>query len=368
MLAITPEEVKTKEERVAALLQEKGLEGVCLFKFASFAWFTCGGSNRVVTGSERGCASILLLGDKKYLIVPQNEANRILTEEVAGQGFEPVVYPWYESPLGVIHRLTAGRKVGSDWPVPGLENIGDDLDRLRFSLTPAEMERARWLAGVCADETAGVCASLRPGMTEWEIAAALSRRLLVHGVRPAVLLVGVDGRAASHRHPVPRGERLQKFALISLVGEKWGLHATLTRCVHFGPLPGELREKHDKVCYVDARMIESTVAGTPVDRVFDACKDAYAQVGYPGEWELHHQGGATGYAPREYRAGERQELVQANQLFGWNPTLQGTKSEDTILVRPQGMPEIITPVPAWWPVKRLYLKSGSIERPLILEV
>ncbi|MEW6698257.1 MAG: hypothetical protein ACOY35_01135 [Bacillota bacterium] len=51
------------------------------------------------------------------------------------------------------------------------------------------------------------------------------------------------------------------------------------------------------------------------------------------DWRFLHQGGLTGYAPREYLATMFSEcIVQENQAFAWNPAIYGIKSEDTILV------------------------------------
>lgn len=359
-------EHQEKVTRLEKLMKEKGLDGICLFKFMNYAWLSAGGTNRVVTGSERGCSVLVVMGNgKKYVAAPANEISRITQEETVDLGFEPITFPWYHNVAEKISSTLAGKKLGSDVPIPGMECISDDIDRLRFNLTIWEQAKARELADICSNEMAGVCAGLKTGMSEWDISAELSSRLLHHGVKPSVLLIGVDERLAYCRHPIVTDKKLSKYGLVSLVGEKAGLHVTLTRSVHFGPIPAQLQEKYEKACIVDVQMCEATKAGVAVDDIFALCKDVYKEVGFPGEWELHHQGGSIGYASREYRAGERKELVVAGQMFGWNPTVQGAKSEETILINAEGKPEVITSVPAWWP-KATFGKQG-IERPLILE-
>ena len=363
------EELAEKELRIQKLLAAKDLAGVCFFKFMNFSWFTGGGTNRVVTGSEAGCAVILLLEGRKYLISPSNEIERIMAEQVAGQGFEPVTYYWYEKPLDVIKKLAGDKKLGTDLPQPGMEPLGLELDRLRFSLTEGEIAKARELAHICSQSVAQACVSVKAGMTEHEIAALVSKDLLAQGVRPAVMLVGTDERVFTCRHPVPTDKRLEKYCLISIVGEKYGLHMTLTRSVYLGQVPPELKERMLKVIDVEGAMLINTKLGVTSEVPFQAGVAAFAQAGYPDEWRNHHQGGAVGYGPREYRAGEgRIEDIYPNQMFGWNPTLQGTKSEETILVQGEGAPEILTSVPKWWPVVTVNPAPGvAWERPLILE-
>ncbi|MGF7186590.1 antitoxin VapB [Desulfitispora alkaliphila] len=363
-------EINEKESRIAKLMATENLDGICLFKFMNFSWFTSGGTNRVVTGSEAGCAVVVIIEGKKYIVAPSNEINRIMTEQVMGQGFEPVTFYWYEKPLDAIKKLAGGKKLGTDMPKEGMTFVGDQVDRLRFSLTPNEVQKAKIIGAICSFETSQLCADLRPGITEYEITANLSDRLLSNGIRPAVLLVGTDERIVGCRHPVPTDKALDKYALISLVGEKDGLHVTLTRAVHFGSLPSDLREKQEKVARVDAVMIDNTRIGANSEDPFKAGIEEFAKVGYPEEWKNHHQGGAIGYAPREFRAGDgREETIVVDQMFGWNPTLQGTKSEDTVLTRQGDTPEVVTPVPKWWPVTEVQLKDGNkLQRPMILEV
>ena len=51
-----------------------------------------------------------------------------------------------------------------------------------------------------------------------------------------------------------------------------------------------------------------------------------------------------GYEPRDFLVTPSEtRTVQTNQLVGWNPSIAGTKSEDTIL----SGGEVITTMPDW---------------------
>ncbi|MFZ5943993.1 MAG: M24 family metallopeptidase [Bacillota bacterium] len=362
------EELIIKEQRVKNLAEKLGFDGICLFKYMNYAWFTGGGTNRVVTGSERGCSILLIMKDKKYVFAPRNEIERITNEQVKGQGFEPVTYDWFSNPVQAIKEVAGTAKIASDVPIPGMDSISDDIDTLRFSLTEAEVQKATTVAQICSNETAAVIAGVKAGISEQQLAAELSGRLLYSGVRPAVLLIGFDQRVFGCRHPVLTDTKLSQYGLISLVGEKWGIHITLTRSFYLGSVPQELAQKQLKVNEVDAVMIANTIAGQESDLAFIEGKKKYAELGYPEEWKLHHQGGAIGYGPREFRAAERNEIVRENQMFGWNPTIQGTKSESTILVQKEGTPLILDTLPKWWPTAVVEVKDSKIVRPLILEI
>lgn len=362
------EELTIKEKRVRDLAAKLDLDGICLFKYMNYAWFTGGGTNRVVTGSERGCSILLIMKDKKYVFAPRNEIERITSEQVNGQGFEPVTYDWFSNPVQAVKEVIGEAKIGSDVPISGMECISDDIDPLRFSLTESEVLKAKEIAQICSEETAALIGGVKPGITEQQMFAELSGRLLWQGIRPAVLLIGTDARLFTCRHPVVTHKELERYGLVSLVGEKWGIHITLTRSFYFGVLPQELREKQAKVNRVDAAMMANTILGKESDLAFTACKKEYAELGYPDEWKLHHQGGAIGYASREFRAGERSETVQKNQMFGWNPTIQGTKSESTLLIDAEGKPLILDKVPQWWSTMKIDVNGHSIMRPLILEI
>ena len=67
--------------------------------------------------------------------------------------------------------------------------------------------------------------------------------------------------------------------------------------------------------------------------------------GFPGDEQMHHQGGPTGYSEREWVAiPEGTETVVNNQVFAWNPSIRGGKVEDTVLLK-DGKIELLTPTP-----------------------
>jgi antitoxin VapB len=208
---------------------------------------------------------------------------------------------------------------------------------------------------------------VRPGQSEREIAAGLSRECESREIQAIVNLVASDERVYRFRHPLPTAKTLGQYAMLVLCGRKWGLVCSVTRLVHFGKLPAELEQKQEATARVDARLIQATRPGRVLGEVFAEGVAAYREVGFADEWRRHHQGGPAGYEPREWLARpDSPEIIRAGQAFAWNPSIEGTKMEDTILVGP-GEAEILTATPGW-PTIEVRLDGHAIQRPAILEM
>jgi hypothetical protein len=180
-------------------------------------------------------------------------------------------------------------------------------------------------------------------------------------------LVGTDERIHRFRHPLPTKKTLERYAMLVICGRRWGLVASATRLVHFGRVPAELKVKQEACAFVDATFNAATTAGTRVSEVFQQAANAYAGRGFPDEWQKHNQGGAAGYMSRDYEGTPTcAETVLAEQAFAWNPSITGIKSEDTMIVHPDGM-EFIT-VTGEWPSQPIKLDGRTWERPAILEL
>ena len=342
-------ESQKKELRIREFLSNSDFDALLLSSQGNFAWATGGKQNYVSIASEMGVASLLITPNEKYVITNQIEKFRIMDEELAGMGYELIEFNWVDEgqKVDIIRDFGKTMKLGSDDGFPGTENIADEIAELRASLTKEEIEKYQWLGKKSGEAIAEVCREINVGDTEHQIAANLASILIPQGIMPIVRLIAADERVYKYRHPIPTDKQVEKYAMVVLGARKYGLIASVTRLIHFGKLPAELRKKHDAVVQVDAAFIGSSKAGMSAGKIFAIAQKTYAEVGYPNEWKFHHQGGPTGYKPRDYKVtpGYQKTLV-VNQALAWNPSIAGTKSEDTIIIT-ENDTQIITESPDW---------------------
>ncbi|WP_198020514.1 M24 family metallopeptidase [Anoxybacteroides tepidamans] len=325
---------ETAIQKVRRFMDHNHLDGVLFRKRSNFAWLTGGGSNHIVNTTELGVADLLVFRDKVYCVTNRMEYARIRDEELLGGEVEFIATEWYEEQDRAIRELGAGKNIASDAPVAGLIDLSSELATLRFCLSEEEMEKYRWLGKKSAWAVESTCKEIEPGWTEHEIAAHLAAKVMKEGICPHVILVSTDDRVFKYRHPIPTSKKLEKYAMVVICAEKWGLIANATRFVHFGKLPQELEENKRKLARIDAIMNASTRPGVMIKDIFRQAVTAYEEAGFLNDWKYLHQGGPTGYATREFLATpEREEVVQLHQAFAWNPAIKGIKSEDTILVK-----------------------------------
>jgi Xaa-Pro aminopeptidase len=361
------EEIQEKERRVREFLQDRGLDALLLRRQANFCWMTGGGLNLVGIATEFGVAALLITRTSKFVVCSNIEAPRMAREEnLEEQGYTIASFPWHEeAERATIQRIVGKGKVGSDAPFAEAEACGEDVARLRYALTPSEVDRYRWLGQRVSAGLERTLIATRPGETEAEVVARLCGDLWKDRIDPITLMSAADERVAGYRHPIPTERRVERFLMVSVNARKWGLIVSLTRFVHFGRVPEELQQRYRDNVRIDCAFMAATHPGVPAREVLMRGIEAYRSAGYPDEWKLHHQGGAIGYTGRDYRTNfETPDVVQANQGFTWNPSLTGTKSEDTILATPSG-PQPIT-LPVIFPRVTIEVEGMKFERPAIL--
>ncbi len=356
----------TKHKRIIQLLEKHHLDGLLIRQVPNFAWATDGAASYINTASTYGTATLLITREARQLITTTIEAPRFDEEEgLKAAGWQFHAEPWY---LGseALPNLTAGLKLGADFAFPGALDLGGELAVVRSYLTAAEQAQFRGLSAKCAAAMEAAIQAIRPGMSEYEIAAILGAEAQKRAAQPIVNLIATDERVYKFRHPLPTAKILDKYAMLVLCGREKGLVCSITRLVHFGPLPAELAQKQIATAAVDAAMIAATRPGVTVAEIFEITQRAYANAGYPEEYQLHHQGGPAGFAPREFIATPAAgHPVEAGQVYAWNPSITGTKSEDTILIGADSN-EVLTAIDGW-PAISVEIEGQTIERPAILE-
>jgi Xaa-Pro aminopeptidase len=360
-------EFEGKQERIQALMADHGLEALLLQRVSSFAWATCGRACYVHTASSFGEASLLVTPSGRYVISNNIEGPRLAEEEgLVQQGWELCAGPWYEA-QETVARLTQGLSLGADIPYAGALDLSAKLARMRANLSSEEGERFRAVGRLCAEAMDDAIRSVRPGQTEYEIASRLAYEAERRGVQATVNLIATDERIYKFRHPLPTGKEMERYAMLVLCGRRWGLVASITRLVHFGPLPDELRRRAGAVAHVDASFLAATRPGKSLGDIFEQATTAYAAAGFPDEWQLHHQGGPAAYEPREYIATPGStDMVCVGQAYAWNPSITGAKSEDTVLIDETGY-ELLTEIEGW-PAYEIELDGRVHCRPAILEI
>ena len=360
-------EFELKQARIQDLLAAHGLNALVLRRVGSIAWATGGADTHVNTAESLGIASLVVTPTGRFAVTNTIEAPRLTREERLGElGWEVVASPWYET-TDAVSALTRGLAVGCDGPQAGATDLSGGLARLRADLTPAEGERFRGLGRLCAAAMDDAIRAVQPGQTEHAIAARLAFEAERRGVQAVVNLIATDERIVNFRHPVPKARALERYAMLVLCGRQYGLVCSITRLVHFGAMPTDLRRKVEAVARIDATYIEATRPGTSLGDIFRRGMQAYAAAGFPDEWQLHHQGGPAGYEPREIVATPTATAcVSIGQAYAWNPSITGAKSEDTILIGANG-PEVLTAIPGW-PSLEVSIHGRVLERPAVLEV
>ncbi|NIV33598.1 MAG: aminopeptidase P family protein, partial [Anaerolineae bacterium] len=163
-----------RQECILAFMAERQLDALMLQRVSSFAWATCGAASYVNTATTTGEATLFITPSGRHLITNNIEATRLeKEEELVKQGWQFHVAPWYEGP-GVADQLADGARLGADGPLPGAQDLSNDLARLRATLSPVEGQRFRTLGRLCAEAIDSAARAVRPGQTEYEISARLA--------------------------------------------------------------------------------------------------------------------------------------------------------------------------------------------------
>jgi Xaa-Pro aminopeptidase len=362
-------DIEAKQVRVAALLRELGREGLLLLEPENVAWLTSGRIARGILDPATAPA-VYCTAEGRWLIASNVDSQRAFDEDLDGLGFQLKEWPWHWGREQYLADLCLNRKIACDQlPVPGLEGdvvlVDSQLRKLRRVLSPYEQACMIALGQIIAHALEATCRTLERQESEREVAGQLSHRLIHRGVKPVHVGVAADGRSRHYRHYGYTPTLIDKFAVLTATGRKYGLCVTASRAVCFGEVPEELKNEQSAVCRVSASYLASTWSDAVPREILLAGRRIYMLAGFEHEWLLAPQGHLTGRAPVEMPfTPQTAELLEPGWAITWNTSAGSAVSCDTFLVTEQG-PKPVTP-PEVWPVKRIKIQGAECIRPDVL--
>jgi Xaa-Pro aminopeptidase len=254
----------------------------------------------------------------------------------------------------------------SDSSEPDSSPAGAGLDALRLPLMESEIRKFRWLGRRAAQCVESTCRRLEPGMTESGIAALAARELQRHAIEPVHVAAAADARAESFVEPqVSESHKLERLAWVRATVRRWGLHATLTRLAHIGPIPRELAAKAATAARLLAGCWARTEPGRRAgDHFQDLISDA-VEAGFPRAWEEAGPGGGIGYREQEWVAlpGSDRRLDK-DKAYAWRAGVGGIRFEETIVLAGETLDPVA--VTGEWPVTEVRALDRVYRIPTIL--
>ncbi len=227
------------------MLNAEKLGGVLLNAQHNFAWLTAGGNNGVDLSRENGISSLLIRRDgKRFLIANKIEMPRMLTEEISGNDFEPILFDWELDKInGNFVVETAQNLLESDAALvtdifyhPKFRVAEGLIAKCRYQLIPPEIERFQQLGKEAGQIVSQIHDQIETGQTEIEIANIVKFELGKVGINSVVTLVAADHRIAEFRHPIPTENVWKKTLMIVVCAKRDGLIASLTRIFSVCPV------------------------------------------------------------------------------------------------------------------------------------
>jgi Xaa-Pro dipeptidase len=304
--------------------------------------------------------------EQRWLLASNVDSQRIFDEEIDGLGFQLKEWPWHWGRQQLLADLCQGRKVASDIAYGECPVVGERLADMRRSLSSYEQACMRALGHLLSHALEATCRTLVPHLTEREIAGQISHRLLHRGAQPVSISVAADGRSGLYRHCGFTEVPAHRYAVLFATARKYGLYASASRSVCFGPMDPTVKQQQDAVSKINATYIASSWPDAGPREILSLGRRIYLISGHEHEWLGCPQGFITGRRPVEtLLTPETNELFKTNWAVTWRATVGAATGCDTFLITEKG-PECVT-IPEAWPLQRIRVQGADFLRPFICE-
>ena len=358
------QDAANKRMLIKAWLEKRGLDGVIISTPDNFAWITSGGNNRVISDADSGVGHIVITKGKHYLVSLYMDADRLLEEQVPGQGYELITMFWHEGDERIRAKSLAGKKVGADTVIPGTEYVNSEIVNFQWPLTDLELERYRWLGKQHSEVLEKIFFEVQPGLIEHEIASQMEIEFIKRQIKLDVPICGSDERIPKYRHILATDKKLERYLLLGPVISRWGLHSLCSRSLYFGDPPPEIKKAFLAAATIEGRIFAELREGLKFSKILELQKQWYADVSYPDGWNYHFQGGPTGYVIIDCGQNQTDNAVCAPQPYSWFTTIRGAKVEELSILTKDGLE--IASLDKKWPTIQVETDKGLFTVPGML--
>ncbi len=355
------EDVSRKIEIIRQYMEERKTDGVLLSKVDNFAWITSGARSYVALDDKTGVASALITKNDAYILSKNPETERLKCEELP-KNFTVVEYPWFANLDDMVNNVVDGKRLLYEED-PEFNNF---LLRTRIKLSEYEQERYAEVGAKTAYALENAMKSLSPNMTEIQVKSLVESHLAKEGLDVLLVLAFGDESRMLYRHNLARNVEIGKRCFVSVCTKMHGLVISATRTIEFEK-DEKFESQHEINARIDSEILDATLTKRTISQVFFEIERAYTFHGYPDEWKLHHQGGIAGYNTREIVATPHFSFQIGDAMsFAWNPTITGTKSEDTYIRTKNKMRLLSVNEDRDWPYLEIDVNGRRYKRPGIL--
>ncbi len=342
------DDLPDKLQRLAQIARDHGLATLVLRSPATLSWLT-GARSNVPHTLDAACYDVVIenASTQPSLRIVTNtiERPRLADTELGDLPAQWTAVAWWQDRA---RALPTGPDVGADTGLPGRVDVSMPVAKIRRALTALQRRRLRRLGADAATAMSSAAALVDPAMTEYRAAGLIAQQLLDRAMEPVCLFVAGGTRMGAHRHPLPTTRPLGPRASLVCCARRDGLIASVTRIVCLDPPTAADQSRYRALLQVEAAFLDATYANVRLGDAFAAGVASYPQCGFDhDEWTRHHQGGLSGWQPREFLAHSSSDVrVPEHAVVAWNPSAESWKVEDTCLVTADGVEPLVTD-PHW---------------------
>jgi len=354
------EEIQKRSNHLQELIGQNDLQGIALNPGPDLSYFSGLGFHLM----ERPVLMIFPQMGSPIIILPELEQKKVerLPYQVRPFTFNEDPSSWMDvfqaalgeagllnGRLGVIPRRLRMLELSYlQGAAPDLEliNAQEIISKMRMIKDEIEIERMSEAARIAESALAAILSSIKPGVTEKEVASRLVGRLLQSGSDPELPFFPIVsfGENAANPHAVPGNRVLREGDLILV---DWGAgyngyYSDITRVFAVGDIHPELEKITQFVKEANAAGRAAVKPGALASDVDRAARKVIADAGY-GEFFIHRTGHGLGREAHEepyISAFDNTELIPG-MTFTIEPGIYlpnrgGVRIEDDILVTDHG--------------------------------